>query len=462
MSDAKSSFLQAQRRVAERHRLRDAQPASGRGTGRGDAEAGLGRRLLVGCSHLPRQLVDGIGFAWAAASSREGTRPGFRVAQVDAELLDEELVELLKRQLGDGLRYLGDGHLLDDWSAEIRLALRALLFKLTLWDSDATYGASLQSLVYVDARQPGPLLVPPSRGQKALHGLTSVLGRYAWGRWEDWLLQAEGDPERPPTRRTRFLSRWTERLSTAHSAAALVSFLLFLLQGRYRSLLDRLLRMRLVAPTGPAHREVSLEYLNRQLVWHSLTEFLLFFLPLIGLGRWRRWLARAWRAWRRRRRGGDGQAEGEDGAGEYSVLPERTCAICRQEADEEAAVRAEAGATTLVSALAGAAQTDVTNAYEGVPCGCVYCFVCLATRIEREEGDGWTCLRCGQLIRECRPWRGDLLEADEGGGVGGAKEDGGEERGLVTEGAGQDQRPCEATRENGGRGDGRRRGKPGH
>lgn len=62
------------------------------------------------------------------------------------------------------------------------------------------------------------------------------------------------------------------------------------------------------------------------------------------------------------------------------------------------------------SGVVGSAQTDITNPYETIPCGCVYCFVCLATRLEREEGEGWTCLRCGQIVKECKPWNGDVLE----------------------------------------------------
>ena len=57
----------------------------------------------------------------------------------------------------------------------------------------------------------------------------------------------------------------------------------------------------------------------------------------------------------------------------------------------------------------GSAQTDVTNPYETIPCGCVYCFVCIATRLEAEEGEGWMCLRCGHLVKECGPWAGDVL-----------------------------------------------------
>ena len=44
---------------------------------------------------------------WDTVKGREGTQPAFRVGQVDAELLDEELLELLKGQVGEGLKYLG-------------------------------------------------------------------------------------------------------------------------------------------------------------------------------------------------------------------------------------------------------------------------------------------------------------------------------------------------------------------
>ena len=64
--------------------------------------------------------------AWDAVKGREGTRPEFRVGQVDAELLDDELLELLKGQVGEGLKYYGT-HITDTYSAEILLALRAVL-----------------------------------------------------------------------------------------------------------------------------------------------------------------------------------------------------------------------------------------------------------------------------------------------------------------------------------------------
>ena len=346
---------------------------------------------------------------WSQISTPYGTRPAFRVSQLDAELLDEELLALLSAQVGDGLKYFGS-HLRDEWANEIMLGLRAVLWKLSMWDHDASYGASLQNLRYVDARHKGPVHRGPSQWQKAGYGLVGVGGRYLWSRWEDWLAEREGE-EDEVGRGVRLLSRLSGAVVTVHSIAALGSFLVFLVSGRYRTLLDRVLRLRLAPPTSQVSRQVSFEYLNRQLVWHAFTEFLLFLLPLVGISRWRRWLSRAWR----RAKGlvkpvGDDSEETES-KGELAFLPERTCAICYQDQNPTSTAENEVLAISGASGgVVGSAQTDVTNPYETIPCKCIYCFVCIATRLEAEEGEGWTCLRCGELVKECKPWSGDVIE----------------------------------------------------
>lgn len=409
-----TNFAQAQARLAARRQAREAEARAAAAAAQQSASQ-LRARVAATQSPLLRRLGGSTLSLWDAVSSREGTRPVFRVGQVDAELLDEELVGLLKGQVGEAVKYFGAGGgastIKDDWEAEIALALRAALFKLTVWDHDATYGAALQNLRYTDARREGPVPVPPSRWQKALYGLVTVGGKYAWTKWENWLLDRDsGFDEEPISPRVRKLARLSSAASTVHAAAAFASFLVFLLHGRYRTLLDRILRMRLAPPTSQVSREVSFEYLNRQLVWHAFTEFLLFVLPLVGINRWRRWLTRTWRKTKDIMNTGADPDDGEK-KGEYAFLPERTCAICYQDqnsatSENEILAVAAGGAGGVV----GSAQTDITNPYETIPCGCVYCFVCLATRIEREEGEGWTCLRCGETVKECRPWRGDVLE----------------------------------------------------
>lgn len=80
----------------------------------------------------------------------------------------------------------------EDWSHEIQFALRAILFKLSIWDHNASYGAALQDLRYIDSRSQGPVHSLPTKWQKSLYGLLTVGGRYAWGKWESWLIRQEG------------------------------------------------------------------------------------------------------------------------------------------------------------------------------------------------------------------------------------------------------------------------------
>ncbi|KAJ4368487.1 peroxisome assembly protein (Peroxin-2) [Didymella sp. IMI 355093] len=355
--------------------------------------------------------------AWDSIKGRGGTRPEFRVGQVDAELLDDELLSLLQGQVGEGLKYFGT-HITDTYSAEILLALRVVLWKLSIWNNNASYGAHLQGLRYADARSSAADRPPPKPWQKVAYGAVTIGGRYCWSKWESYLLSASEDYAAPSNARVEALSRLTEQVSNLHDVASLASFLVFLVNGRYRTLTDRLLRLRLTPASHSTSREVSFEYLNRQLVWHAFTEFLLFLLPLVGISRWRRILSRSLRRLRTaflsllgRRPSSDGEdADQETKAGELGFLPERTCAICYRDqnptsASESDVLTASAGGGGVV----GSAATDITNPY-AADCGCVYCFACIAQRIANEEGEGWTCLRCGEVVKECRPWNGDVLE----------------------------------------------------
>lgn len=367
---------------------------------------------ISGLSHIRRHAHS----IWQTLESRAGTSPLHRVSQVDAELLDEELISLFKSQVHEALKYYGP-NFESDWTDEISLLLRAILFKLSIWDHNASYGAALQNLVYTDARSTSPTKPPPSRAQKTAYGSLTVLGHYAWTKWTAYLSSVENYYDRPQSSYIPVLSRLTTHFSTTYSIASFLSFLAFLLNGRYRTLTDRLLRLRLTTPSSSPNlrREVSFEYLNRQLVWHAFTEFLLFLLPLVGISKWRRWLSRMWKRTTTVFKSGEttetDQAEKD---GPLALLPERTCAICYADAKPaEAELLGVNAAVAGGSGVIGSASTDIVNPYETLPCQCIYCFACLAMKIEAEEGDGWTCLRCGKLVKSCRAWRGDVVEPKE-------------------------------------------------
>lgn len=224
-----------------------------------------------------------------------------------------------------------------------------------------------------------------------------------------WFIQGLISLDFKPSEHVQLLSRITSLATGTHAIAAFASFLVFLVNGRYRTLVDRLLRMRLASPSSQVSREVSFEYLNRQLVWHAFTEFLLFLLPLVGIGRWRRWLTRAWKRTKSALRPTDGSEDLQEKQGELAFLPERTCAICYQNQNPTASSESELLGNNS-GGVVGSAQTDIANPYETIPCGCIYCYMCIAQKIEMEEGAGWICLRCGEIVKQCKPWNGDVIE----------------------------------------------------
>ncbi|KAK4504356.1 hypothetical protein PRZ48_005272 [Zasmidium cellare] len=412
-----ADFAAAQKRILERRAAREQALTAADQQQQHDRAAQLTRLPPSLRTHAFSLLS-----LWDAAKSPYGTSPAFRVGQVDAELLDEALLDLLKKQAGEGLKLFG-AHLKDDWNAEITALLRIVYWKLSIWDHGTSYGASLQGLKYIDSRgnaaEAERVRKEATKWQRAAYGLITVVGRYGWTRWEERLSTIENGYDTPSTLIQR-LSRLTTFVTTSHNIAAFLSFLVFLYNGRYRTLTDRLLRLRLVPSSNQTSREVSFEFLNRQLVWHAFTEFLLFLLPLVGISRWRRWIERAWKKTKTTTTkilsGASTNYDDEDEElqkGELAFLPERTCAICYQDqnpaggqSEQDVISSTSAGAN---SGIIGSAMTDITNPYEADPCGCIYCFVCIAERIEAEEGEGWICLRCGEVVKECRPWHGDVV-----------------------------------------------------
>lgn len=262
-----------------------------------------------------------------------------RVSQLDSHLLDAELLTLLSGNIHSALTPFKST---DTVTTVATTALRAVIWKIGIWDHDNTYGSQLQSLKYFNL----------TRNKKIILGIFSVfgpliqekLGGELQGRWREIVAKAEA----------------------AYEVLALVNFLAYIAGARYDSVLHRILRVQL-RPISSAYRAVSFEFLNRQLIWSQFTEFLLVFLPLLNLPRIRRrvmsYLPKAESA-------------------KLDFLPRRVCAVCYSDGLEDA---------------------DCVNPYEA-ECGDVYCYVCVESQIKLAEGEGWDCLRCGRRVRSAKPW----------------------------------------------------------
>ncbi|KAJ7180250.1 Pex12 amino terminal region-domain-containing protein [Mycena crocata] len=329
-----------------------------------------------------------------------------RVGQLDAELLDQELVHLLISKALNSPR----------WRPEISFFIQLVLYKLSVWNTGATYGAKLQDLRYVVPHPTGRL--SPSgipRRILLIHGTLTVLIPYLHTRVRSHAL-SRAWPDAPSSDRRRKAWGWLVSLESTHSLAALLSFIAFLWDGRFRTIADRLLNMNLVPSRRLVKREVSYEFMNRQMVWHAFTEFLLFLLPLINARSVRRRIARVTSSISsifRPPRHSDQKSSSV--RGKYWSLPQDQCAICAENASFSLDLAAPTNAFTSLaapSAVQTSSPDSTTPGTDNEPplhpihtlylasCGDVYCYHCIVERMMRaaDEGQKWECLRCGQRV----------------------------------------------------------------
>lgn len=295
-----------------------------------------------------------------------------RVGQLDASILDSELSTLLRNQLWKTI----SPRFKQKYQSEIELALKLILFKLTIWDHSTTYGAKLQNLMFVNSKSNKPV----STVQKLGYGSLVVGGAYLWSKLQDYLTnysESEHDTG---------LRKLVDTLSTAWSVSSLLNFVLFLYSGKYSTLILRLLRIRLAPITRTVIRNVNFEFQNRQLVWNAFTEFLLFILPLLNIRKIKRTLLKYFSS----------PTSLSNSSAELTFLPQKTCAICYKEN---------------TNTSANTTSNDVTNPYRTGECGHIYCYICLQSKLVESEGEGWNCLRCSTLVKSLSPYRDIDLRA---------------------------------------------------
>lgn len=221
-----------------------------------------------------------------------------RVGQLDSHLLDQELADLLTQPVKNALRKVSP-KFEQRYNSEILVALRLILYKFSIYDRGATYGAMLQNLKYRNewahrahctyrenltdffftvhstARD-----APLSSVQLALHPLLTIILPYMYSKAKSFMSSRQYDLA--PTESLQFIAySLSEHWQRLWSLIGLVNFSLFLWNGKYRTVADRLLGMRLTYANRALHHNVSFEFLNRQLVWNAVMEFLLFIVPLV-------------------------------------------------------------------------------------------------------------------------------------------------------------------------------------
>ncbi|KAL7321101.1 peroxisome assembly protein (Peroxin-2) [Mucor circinelloides] len=313
------------------------------------------------------------------ASLRTSSLKVMRVSQLDSDILDIELVDILKEQLWSALS-LFKPTIKENLEPELLAILNLVLFKLSIYDSSATYGAQLQNLKYRNEWKHSGAFesiakdAPLTKTQKILYGLFTVGGQYAWTRANRYITsKGWGELDESDVRNKVY--RVLQTGEKYWKAFSLINFLVFLWNGKYRTLIDRVLAMRLVYSKKSMNRQVSFEFLNRQMVWHAFTEFLLFLVPLINVEKLKMKLMRMLlpKSYLVSSKG-------------YDKLPANQCAICHD-------------TTSTENVPVGQVQNfTVHNPYE-TNCGHHYCYYCIQSKLS-VFGDEWPCLRCGEKVTD--------------------------------------------------------------
>lgn len=341
--------------------------------------------------------------------------PSPRVSQLDANILDSELISLLKEQLTSIFQLHSTSWWTYDQHPELwSLLLNLMVFRLTVWRSGSSYGALLQNLKLTDFKK-GKLI-----GYSKRTLLCAVLvGDYFYSKLQSYLYSIdESEASRNASNfkllnsiKSFFITHKTKillGLNDCFKLLNLVNFTLFLVNGRYPSISHRLFGISLTPIVTDLLKfngnKVNFEFQNRQLVWNVMTEFLVFILPLMQLGKLKRMTKKILSPYKKgqRRETGDIPIFTL-----YTNLPVSQCAICHNNNDIAAT---SSNKNSSISSSCMVTNPYVTN------CGHIYCYICIATKfnsLENTDSDSEGCLRCGmklQWFKEVGDNEGDIDE----------------------------------------------------
>ena len=205
-----------------------------------------------------------------------------RVSRLDALQLDEELNDVLQEQFTSLVQGLPFSSFLSSIKPELKIIIRFLLWRWSVWKRGATFGQLMMNLRY---SKPKNLDVGISNITR-LSLLTLLLGA-------DWIrervhLVASHVSSFTPGQVERTLSIVTALVQLAQ----LFNICIFLLNGRFPSLKERLLSLDMTPLRRQTLQQLNYEFTNREILWHGFSEFLFFLLPLFNIFSLRNWVRR--------------------------------------------------------------------------------------------------------------------------------------------------------------------------
>jgi len=317
-----------------------------------------------------------------------------RETQLDGAHLDGAYYDMLYEQLKEIFKFFPDGsraNLLKLYGPELGALLQVVVWWLTIFQDAAGPGLKFMGLKY--RNEWGVRDTAPSRGdsplrpwQKIGYLVFGVGIRWGWAKVKQMLEAVRPALQQrrraiaymPQQQQADALERLAQREGTTQMqllngcekaekvfrTLSLVNFLVFLYDGKYCSLLDRLLGARLVYQDRHAPRSIPFDFMNQQLVFDELTGFVKFMVPYaqaLAKTRVASWVLGSKKA-----------VKGSSSGGETEG---HACTVC------------------------GAAEPVMPHMGR---CGHAGCYVCLMSGIAAEPGR-FSCPRCSTPMGKLRP-----------------------------------------------------------
>ncbi|KAG7665928.1 PEX2 [[Candida] subhashii] len=181
--------------------------------------------------------------------------PSPRVSQLDASILDSELFTLLKEQLSSIFQLHNNSKYSFGQHPELySLLLNLVIFRQTIWKSGSSYGLSLQNLRLTDIKN-GKIIGNSKRGLL----LAVLILQYLYGRLQTYLYGFDESIEEGTssnsisTKLKNYLvsnrSLILNKIDNTLKLANLINFTVFLIDGKYPSVVHRLFGIMGHAPT---------------------------------------------------------------------------------------------------------------------------------------------------------------------------------------------------------------------
>ncbi len=284
-----------------------------------------------------------------------------RVNQLDATELDEELTGILESQFLNIFKLLPSSRLLC-LQPELKALVRLLIWKTSIWSRGQSFGQQMMDLKYsLGGKQFSPITL---RYKISLFVL-AVLTEWVKDRSDLFSKLA-------PSLSLSSGQKLLNGVLTITRVLSLINFILFLLRGSYPTLKERLLGLSMVPVRPQTLRQMSYEYMNREILWHGFSEFIFFVVPHFNLFVLRNWF--------------------------------RRCLKFRFPARVES-TRSSTGLRSSDFLSCSFCESTPTMPY-ATDCGHVYCYYCL--RANCMADGGFPCAACGRAVAELIPAR--LLE----------------------------------------------------